>query len=44
MGRSEAEFTIQPIPGSRQLPMLLSREEVKLIFDSKPRFSGERVF
>jgi len=31
MGRSEAEFSIPPRPRSKQLPMLLSREEVKRI-------------
>jgi integrase/recombinase XerD len=35
LGRSEAEFSIPPRPRSRQLPMLLSREEVNRILNVK---------
>ena len=35
LGRSEAEFPIPPRPRSRQLPMLLSREEVNRILNVK---------
>ncbi len=35
LGRSETEFTIPPRPRSKQLPMLLSREEVSRILTAK---------
>ena len=35
LGRDEAEFSIPPRPRSRQLPMLLSREEVNRILNAK---------
>ncbi len=35
LGRGEAEFSIPPRPRSRQLPMLLSREEVNRILNEK---------
>ena len=35
LGRGEAEFSIPPRPRSKQLPMLLSREEVNRILNAK---------
>ena len=43
MGRSEAEFSIPPRPRSRQLPMLLSREEVKRIITASANIKHQAL-
>lgn len=44
LGRGEAEFSIPPRPRSKQLPMLLSREEVNRILNAKDNLKHRALF